>query len=194
MPQRNSYLVKLSNLPQGYEANETYRFGSNTVNITIRKAAVQNELDHSQAQYAEGKTMTDFALTDTDGNVYRLSELLKEKQLVVLDFWYTACEPCKLEFPFFESAIQNYGDNMALLAIDPIDSVNAIKALRDKLNVTFPMMKDTCNLYLGFDITSYPVTVFIDANGRILEIHSGAFLTEADFLATVKKYLPLAPM
>ena len=79
---------------------------------------------------------------------------------------------------------------MALLAIDPIDSVNAIKALRDKLNVTFPMMKDTCNLYLGFDITSYPVTVFIDANGRILEIHSGAFLTEADFLATVKKYLP----
>lgn len=189
MPKQSLYRVRLSNLPHGYEANEEYRFSTNTVNITIKKAAVQNELDHSQAQYDIGKTMTDFSLTDTDGTIHRLSELLKEKQLVVLDFWYTACEPCKQEFPFFESALQTYGDDMALLAIDPIDSLNAIKALRNKLDVTFPMMKDTCNLYLGFDVTSYPVTVFIGAGGRILDIHTGAFQTESEFLATIKKYL-----
>ena len=194
VPKRSAYRVTLT-LPQGYEAEPEYRFATTTVNITIRKSAVQNELDHSQAQYGVGKTMTDFSLNDTDGNTYRLSELLKEKKLVILDFWYTTCEPCKLEFPFFEAAIQKYGDDMALLAIDPIDSLRAITALRNQLNakpstaVSFPMLKDTCNLSLGFDVTTYPVTVFIDSNGRIMEIHDGAFMSQSDFLATIQKYL-----
>lgn len=194
VPKCSAYRVTLT-LPQGYEAEPEYRFATTTVNITIRKAAVQNELDHSQAQYGVGKTMTDFSLTDTDGNRYRLSELLKEKKLVVLDFWYTTCEPCKLEFPFFEAAIQKYGDDMALLAIDPIDSLRAITTLRNQLNakpstaVSFPMLKDTCNLSLGFDVITYPVTVFINSDGRIMEIHDGAFMSQSDFLATVQKYL-----
>lgn len=191
----HSYHVKLSNLPAGYEADAEYRFSSTTVNITIRKTAVQNEKDHSQAQYKEGRKMTDFSLTDIDGDTYRLSSLLSQKQLIILDFWYTTCEPCKMEFPYFESAVQKYGDKMALLAINPINDERAMRTLRQQLNasdktaISFPMMKDTCNLYLGFAVTAYPVTVFIDSNGVILDIHQGAFDSEKDFLAAVERYL-----
>ena len=195
MTKANSYRVVLSNLPAGYEANEDYRFSANTVNITIRKAAVQNEADHSQAQYAVGKKMTNFTLTDTDGNIYTLYDLLKEKQLVVLDFWYTSCEPCKMEFPYFEAAVQKYGNKMQLLAIDPIDTVSAITRLRDQLNansktaVTFPMLRDTCKLYLGFSVSTYPTTVFIDANGVIVDIHIGAYPSESAFCSAVERYI-----
>ena len=190
-----SYRVKLSGLPTGYAADAEYRFTSTTVNITIKKTAVQNEKDHSQAQYDEGRKMTDFSLTDIDGNTYRLSELLAQKQLIILDFWYTTCEPCKMEFPYFESAVQKYGDKMALLAINPINDERAMRTLRQQLNasdktaISFPMMKDTCNLYLGFAVTSYPVTVFIDSNGIILDIHQGAYTSEKDFLAAIERYL-----
>lgn len=186
----NSYRVVLSTLPTGYEANAEYRFATNTVNITIRKAAVQNELDHSAAQYEVGKMMTDFSLTDTDGKTRRLSDLLKEKHLVILNFWFTSCEPCKMEFPFFESATQKYSEDIILLAVDPIDSIASIEALRDQLGVSFPMAQDTCKLYLGFDVIAYPTTVFIDSNGRILDIHTGAFPDEAAFFAAIEKYLP----
>ena len=185
----NSYRVVLSNLPKGYEANTEYIFASQTVNITIRKAAVQNEADHSQAQYAVGKKMTDFTLTDTDGNTYKLYDLLKDNQLVVLDFWYTTCEPCKSEFPYFEAVANKYSDKMTLLAIDPIDSVNSITRLRNQLNVTFPMMRDTCNLYKGFDVYTYPTTVFIDSSGTIVDIHVGAYESEMAFLTAVKRYI-----
>ena len=189
------YRVTLSTLPTGYEADPEYRFSTNTVNIPIRKAATQNEADHSNAQYDVGKTMTNFSLTDTDGNTYRLSELLKEKKLVILDFWYTTCQPCKEEFPFFETAIQTYGDDIALLAVNPIDSLKAINALRNQLNanpataITFPMLQDTCNLFLGFEVTNYPTTVFIDSNGCIIDIHVGTFPTENHLLATIAQYL-----
>lgn len=190
-----SYRVTLGNLPTGYEANAFYSFSTTMVNITIRKAAVQNEKDHSNARYEAGRRMTDFSLTDIDGNAYRLSSLLEEKQLIVLDFWYTTCEPCKMEFPYFESAVQKYGDKFTLLAVNPINDTKAMASLRQQLNgkphtaISFPMLKDTCNLYLGFGVNAYPTTVFIDSNGVILDIHKGAYASEEAFLATVERYL-----
>ena len=191
----SSYKVVLSNLPDGYEASNPYSFSSSTVNITIKKAAVRNEADHSGAQYSEGNVMTDFSLTDTDGKTHRLSDLLKEKQLVILDFWYVACEPCRAEFPLFESALKKYGDKITLLAIDPLDTNRSISDLRKKLNantktaVSFPMMQDTCNLAKGFSATSFPTTVFINSDGMILDIHADAFPSEAALCAAIERYL-----
>ena len=191
----SSYKVILSNLPAGYEAKNPYSYSTNTVNITIHKSAVYDEADHSGAQYAEGKVMTDFTLTDSEGNDHSLSDLLKEKQLVILDFWYVNCEPCKSEFPFFESAIQKYGDALALLAVNPFDSNNAINDLRRKLNanpktsIRFPMMVDTCKLKDGFGVSLFPTTVFVNSDGVILDIHVGAYSGEEAFFAAIERYL-----
>lgn len=191
----SSYRVKLSNIPTGYEADAEYRFSTNTVNISLRTAAVQDEQDHSNAQYDVGKTMTDFTLTDTNGNTYRLSNLLKDKQLIILDFWFANCQPCRREFPFFETAVKTYGDDLALLAINPIDSLKTILALRNQFNanpmtsISFPMLQDTCKLFLGFEVTAYPTTIFVDADGHILDIHVGSFPNEEAFLSTIAQYL-----
>lgn len=191
----SSYKVILSNLPDGYEATNPYSFSTNTVNITIKKSAVYNEKDHSGAQYAPGDVMTDFVLTDTDGNIHRLSDLLQEKQLVILDFWYVNCDPCKTEFPIFESALKRYGDKVTLLAIDPFDSSRAISDLRKKLNansktaISFPMMQDSCNLTAGFSATTFPTTVFINSDGIILDIHKDAYPTESALFAAIERYL-----
>lgn len=191
----SSYRVKLSNIPTEYEADAEYRFSTNTVNITLRKATIRNEKDHSEAHYEEGQTMMNFSLTDIDGDTYQLSSLLSQKQLVVLDFWYTTCEPCKSEFPYFEKATQKFGDAFALLAINPINDDGAIRTLRQQLNtssntaVTFPMMRDTCNLALGFEVSAYPTTVFIDPNGIILDIHVGTYANEAEFFKAIERYL-----
>lgn len=190
-----AYRVTISNLPTGYVANAEYRFSSNVVNVTIRKVAVQNEEDHSEAQYEVGQKMTDFSLTDSDSKNHRLSQLLKEKKLIILDFWFANCAPCKSEFPYFEAATRKYSEEISLLAVNPIDSDKAITQLREQLGsaygsaLTFPMLRDTCNLYKGFGVTAYPTTVFIDSNGVILDIHVGAYPSEAAFFAAIEQYL-----
>lgn len=190
-----AYRVVLSDLPTGYEADASYRFSSNTVNIAIRKTAVINENDHSNAQYKEGSKIGEFSLTDIDGDAYRLSSLLEQKQLIILDFWFTTCEPCKLEFPYFEAATKKYGDKIALLAINPINDNKAMSSLRQQLNassataVSFPMLRDTCKLAEGFSVSAYPTTIFIDSNGMILDIHDGAFTSKEAFFATIERYL-----
>lgn len=191
----SSYKVVLTNLPADYEAKSEYNFNSTTVNITLRKKAVQNEADHSKARYDVGNTMTDFTLTDTDGNDYRLSELLKEKKLIILDFWFTSCEPCKQEFPYFEAAVQKYADDVILLAVNPFDTNATIRQFREQMNryvdtkISFPLLRDTCNLYMGFEVTNYPTTVFVDSNGYILDIHTGMFPSVQALIAKIETYI-----
>lgn len=192
-----SYEVILTNLPAGYEAKESYTFTSNTVSISLKTLPVYDPLNHSRARYRVGDTMADFTLIDTDGNTYTLSELKKTKKLIILDFWYNTCNPCKAEFPLFEEAVKQYGDQIVLLAVNPYNDMNSIRELRAELGYTFPMVTDSVRLSDGFKVTAFPTTVFIDNTGKIRKIHKDDFLqgtsaTDADitsFLNTIKGYL-----
>jgi thiol-disulfide isomerase/thioredoxin len=132
--------------------------------------------------------MGDFTLTDTDGNIYTMSNLLKEKELIILDFWFVNCGPCKAEFPYFEAITEKY-DNVQLLTLNHIDSEKDILALRDQMGVTFPMIVENIGFQQGFGISAYPFTVFIDGNGRILKIHNSVFSSQADLEALIDSLL-----
>lgn len=184
-----SYKVVLSNIPAGYSGKESYTFSSHQVNINLACVPVLDPLDHSRAMYEVGSTMADFTLTDTDGNTYKLSQLMQQKKLIILDFWYVTCAPCKAEFPYFEKALEQYGDDITLLALNPLDGESAIKELREQMEVTFPMVKESIGLAKGFDVTAYPTTVFIDSNGKVVFIEEGQFSSEQAFLDKIKSYL-----
>lgn len=185
----SSYRILLADVPEAYEAKESYTFSSTTVNINLTTVPVLDPNDHSLAMYKVGSTMANFVLTDTEGKVYDLSQLRQEKKLIILDFWYVTCAPCKAEFPYFEKALEQYGDEITLLALNPVDGENSIKALRQELEVTFPMIKESIGLAQGFDVTAYPTTVFIDSDGKVVFIEEGQFSSEQAFLKTVANYL-----
>jgi thiol-disulfide isomerase/thioredoxin len=191
----SSYEIVLTNVPQAYEAKPSYSFSSTVVSINLTTVPVLDPNDHSQAMYTAGSTMANFVLTDIDGNTYDLSQLRQQKKLIILDFWYVNCAPCKKEFPYFQSMLEQYGDDVILLAVNNIDSEESMRQLREELAadpataVTFPMIKDTLGLSQGFGVTAYPVTVFIDPDGKVVSVHKDAFASEEAFLTQVKKYL-----
>lgn len=187
--QGSSYRVVLSNVSDRYEAMESYHFTSTTVSINLKIQPVYDPLDHSGAMYKEGDQMVEFTMTDVDGKTYTLSKLLQEKKVVVLDFWYVSCEPCKNEFPYFDTAVEKYGDDIAFLAINPYDSAEKIKDLREELGITFTLIQDKLGMTEGFSVESFPVTVIIDSNGTIRKIHRGAYASETAFLRELDNYL-----
>ena len=133
--------------------------------------------------------MGDFTLTDTDGNSYTLSELLKEKDLVILNFWYVACAPCKAEFPYLEAIHNNYADNVQLLTMSHWDSEDSIKELRQQMGVTFPMIKEDIGFKEGFGLSMYPTTVYIDRSGNILKIDVGGYKSEQELVNIIEGFL-----
>ena len=177
IPACEGYVVRLTEVPDTLECKESYAYTSAYGNIVLKTNSIVTTDNHSMANYQVGSTIVDFQLTDSDGNTHQLYDLLKEKNAVILNFWYANCTPCKMEFPYFNAAYAQYKDCVALLAITPFDSDSAISALKDSMQIQFPMMQDTVHLTEGFNVSSFPTTVIIGQSGKILYIHEGSYET-----------------
>lgn len=163
-----SCVAVLSDLAEGYSAEEKYPLTGPETTLVVSGAPV------GEAAWKLGSTMPDFTITDCEGNTYTLSELLKEKDAVVLNFWYIQCAPCKLEFPYLQEAYEQYGDRIALLAVNPVNQDNGeIAKYKAENGLTFPMAAVPPEWEQLMGITGYPTTVIIDRNGVISLIHRG---------------------
>lgn len=185
----SSYRIVLSDVPSGYSAKESYTYTSTRANINLTTLSQTTPNDHSKGNYKVGGTMGEFTLTDTDGNSYTLSKLLKEKKLVILNFWYVNCAPCKAEFPYLEAIHKNYSDSVQLLTMSHWDTEASIVELRQQMGVTFPMIRENIGFKEGFGMTMYPTTVFIDRTGKILKIDVGGYKSEQELIDIIERYL-----
>ena len=170
---RSDYTVKLSGVPKGYAVAESYSFTGNTADITLTSSVITDE-DLSGATLGLGDVMYDFTVTDAYGNKVTLSEMLKEKDMVLLNFWYTTCSWCVTEFPFMEEAYQLYQDSVGIIALDPLDSDTLIKPFQEDMQLTFPMASCPAAWSATFGIQGYPTSVVIDRYGVICLVESGA--------------------
>lgn len=181
------YNVVLSDVPSGYKHQDRYTFYNLTANINLTLMPVLDSNDHSRAQYEVGSTMADFTLKDTDGNTYTLSQLLKTKNTVILNFWFVNCSPCRQEFPHFEELYKLYRDDVQLLTLNHFDSEASIKQLKKDMGLTFPMIYENIGMQKGFGLIAYPTTVVIGQGMEILEIHEGSYTYE-EALALFETY------
>ena len=137
-----------------------------------------------------GQTMPDFTVSLTDGSTATLSEILKEKDLVVLNAFATWCGPCEMEFPEFEKSYQEHSDRMEILSVsvDPEDTMEMVAKYKADHSLSFPM--GVAGDALDFlKVNAYPTTVFIDHEGKVGYIRVGAFVEEGDFEEKVNNFL-----
>ncbi len=80
------YAIVLSSVPKGYNVEKSYKFDGVKKDIVLTSSLVTDE-DISTAQLGLGDVMYDFTVTDINGEEIVLSEILKEKKMVMLNFW-----------------------------------------------------------------------------------------------------------
>ena len=107
LPADGTYKIGLESLPKGYSKEDSYSFKGKAAEIILTSAPVA-DAELSGATLGLGDVMYDFTVTTSDGETVTLSEVLKEKKMVLLNFWYTTCTYCVAEFPFMEQAYQQF--------------------------------------------------------------------------------------
>jgi thiol-disulfide isomerase/thioredoxin len=146
---------------------------------TATKAANQNApsgananavLAPEAAEPTKGSIAPDFTLTALDGKTVRLSSL--KGKAVLVNFWATWCEPCKIEMPWLVDLQKKFGpQGLQILgvALDDADAKTIAQFAR-KMGVNYPVLKGTdemAGLYGGAD--RLPLTFFVDRSGKVVD-------------------------
>lgn len=183
----SDYRVVLSGAPKGYNVEESYKFDGESADIVLKSSLITDE-DLSTATLGIGDVMYDFSVTSSKGEKFTLSEVLKEKKLVVLNFWYTTCSWCLEEFPVMNEVYGDYSDDVAIVALDPMDDAVAVETFCNQYGYDFPMATCPSSWANTFGVTGYPTSVFIDRYGVICVVEAGAITSKRPFVSAFEHF------
>jgi cytochrome c biogenesis protein CcmG/thiol:disulfide interchange protein DsbE len=143
------------------------------------------------------KPAADFTLTDNKGKTITLSDY--KGKVVLLDFWATWCGGCKLEIPWYMEFYKKYKDQgLAVIGVSMDDE--GWKVVRPFLAkkrdaetggiiaMEYPIVIGNDSLGHSFDLTSMPMTLLIDRDGKIAVSHTGV-VDKDNFEANIRELL-----
>ena len=123
----------------------------------------------------QGASAPDFKLTNvnTDKKV-KLSDY--EGKAVIIFFWATWCQYCKMEMPEIQKIYQAYKDQgLVVLAVDVGENASLARKYGEAHSLTFPILNDAGNdLSSQYRVTAFPTHFFVNPSGVISSVNVGS--------------------
>ena len=109
----------------------------------------------------------DFELQALDGSLVKLSDY--RGQDVFINFWASWCGPCRREMPDIEAIHREYAANgLVVLTVNLGEKKDTVQHYMQANSFTFPVLLDTDRrVARQYRVSSIPVSVFIDKEGKI---------------------------
>lgn len=144
---------------------DSYRQGSNKGFISGDGRVQEIPADQRGAAVAfTGKAVDGSTVTNAD----------YADRVLVLNFWYAGCGPCRAEAPVLESTSQAVAANGAtFLGVNIYDGPEQATAFEQSYGITYPSLlaKEDADLRLAFaswtPLQSVPITLVLDRQGRV---------------------------
>lgn len=113
----------------------------------------------------EGKLAPNFSLVDTHGEPFQLDD--HRGEVVVINFWSSWCQPCKLEHGLLLRAPAVFKDVTFVGVIYSDETDNAMRYL-DKSGETYRHLEDPKgHVAIDYGVAGVPETFFVNADGVI---------------------------
>lgn len=163
-------------------------FGAVACNNTATKPGGGGEVKGSKS------SLPTFTATDLSGEDFDLASHLG-RDVVLMSFWATYCEPCKTEMPVLQKMHDQYKDSglkILSVSLDNADSMAGVKPYIKSNNYTFTVVidEDTTIANAYNPRLTAPFTILIDRTGKVFKKIEGFQLSEAAHLeAQVKQLL-----
>jgi thiol-disulfide isomerase/thioredoxin len=113
-----------------------------------------------------------FRLTGLDGKALTLADL--KGSVVILDFWATWCQPCRIQHPLYEKVKERFKDrrDVVFLSIDTDEDHSRVEPFLDQQKWSKTVYFED-GLQRLLQVTSIPTTVLFDKQGRVASRMNG---------------------
>lgn len=113
---------------------------------------------------------------------------------MVINLWQSFCGPCRIEMPALQAFYEKYGDEVAVLGIDYLDTQpRAALELAKETGVTYPLVADAGGELNRKDpfppVLGLPYLAFVDAQGRLAYTAPGGVESAQELVDLVNEHL-----
>lgn len=130
--------------------------------------------DGSVSEHAAANRGAPVAFSGTLADGTSVSSKDYAGKVLVVNFWYAGCPPCRVEAPDLQSLSQKYASQgVSFLGVNLYDSASTAASFEKDKGVTYPSVldRDTGSVLLAFSKTvppkATPTTLVIDKQGRV---------------------------
>lgn len=108
----------------------------------------------------------------------------------VVNFWYAACPPCRVEAPVLVELHEEYGDDVSFVGVNVRDGAAQAKSFDETFGIEYPSILDAENADVQRAFSgqiapnAVPTTIILDAEGRIAARISGA-VSDTSIISTL---------
>ncbi|MGV9216233.1 TlpA family protein disulfide reductase [Micromonospora sp. RB23] len=111
----------------------------------------------------------------------------------VINVWASWCGPCRKELPAFQRLSERTSGQLQVVGVNTRDSRSGAQSIGEDFGVRFPVLVDQGDaLQRELRRNAFPLTLFVDAGGRIRHIDATGALDDASLTALVRQHLGVA--
>lgn len=110
----------------------------------------------------------------------------------VINVWASWCPPCRKELPAFQRLSERADGQLQVVGVNSRDSRSGAQSIGEDFGVRFPILVDQGEaLQRELKRNAIPLTLFVDADGRVRHIDATGALDDAQLAKLVRQHLGL---
>ena len=136
----------------------------------------------------KGTSVAEVPFTAADGSTTAVADF--EGAPLVVNMWATNCVPCVKEMPALDEVATEMVGRLQIIGVNVFDTPQNAAAFAADLGVSYPQFTDPDGgLSTALAVTGLPATAFFDADGKLVDVHQGAY-TADELRAAIEQHLP----
>jgi peroxiredoxin len=116
--------------------------------------------------FRDGAKFPGFTETDINGNKYKIKDLLGK--VIVINFWFINCPPCRTEIPELNGLVKMHENNKDVVFIGiAMDDKYRLKEFLKTSPFYYNIIENGGYLAKQYNVQSFPTHVVIDGEGKV---------------------------
>jgi len=145
-------------------------FSKNSDKITKLHQKLFEEIVSYNAKQT-GKFYPDFEFYDFKRMPHKISDF--KGKILVLNYWFIACKPCREEMPDLNALVEKYKHKEVVFISFANDNMEQLTKFLEKNTFNYQLIPDSKQIAKQWNVEAFPTNIILDKTGKIAFYYAG---------------------